>query len=101
MKSDKEETFIIDPIDRMERMRVKVIRRIKDHQRALLVSKSAYDPNPVSVVTLTHAYKRFATGYIEVMINGAKIPYTLNYVDLLDHEFAETSHWENGDSIYD
>lgn len=98
---NKEETYVLNPIDRMARIRVKVSRRINDHQRALLVSNSAYDPNPVSVATLTHAYPRFATGYIEVKINGVKIPYALNYVDLIDHAFANTSHWENGDSIYD
>lgn len=101
MTQTNNDHVLLDPIDIMAQTQEKIERRIKAHQRVLLVSRSAYDPNPISVVTLTHAYKRFATGYTYVKVSGVKIPYTLNYVDLLSHSFADTSHWENGDSIYD
>lgn len=95
--NDKDHLIFNDPIGDI---RYKVKRHVDKGDRVFLVCKDIYEPTPTSVVTLTEVYDRFARGYVEARLSGAKIPYTLSYADILTHDYTEESYWEDGDSIF-
>lgn len=81
-------------------IRDKVKKHVDKGDKVFLVGKDIYGSTPTNVVKLTEVYDRFARGYVEVRLSGAKIPYTLFYADILTHEYTEESYWEDGDSIF-
>lgn len=95
--NDKDRLIFNDPIGDI---RDKVKKHVDKGDRVFLVGKDIYGSTPTNVVTLTEVYERFARGYVEVRLSGAKIPYTLSYADILTHDYTEESYWEDGDSIF-
>ena len=95
--TEKDRLIFNDPIGDI---RDKVKKHADKGDRVFLVGKDIYGSTPTNVVTITDVYDRFARGYVEVRLSGAKIPYTLSYTDILTHEYTEESYWEDGDSIF-
>ena len=95
--TEKDRLIFTDPIGDI---RDKVKKHADKGDRVFLVGKDIYGSTPTNVVTITDVYDRFARGYVEVRLSGAKIPYTLSYTDILTHEYTEESYWEDGDSIF-
>lgn len=88
-------------IDRYARTRELIEKHMENGDRALIIDRSVYNPDPAVVVTFTKTFPRFAIGYIKIRSTSKKIPYTLNYATLIAHDLDDTSHWENGSSIYE
>lgn len=91
--------FILN--NQVERVKTKLQRHIDKHDRALIIAKNVYSPDPAATVVFTKLYPHFALGYILNKATGYKQPYTVTYNEFICKAFDKRSMWEDGTSLYD
>lgn len=87
--------------DQEAEMRKRMQKHIDKHQKALIVEHNIYLSDNATVVTFNKLDQHFALGYVENKSNGAKIPYTLTYNQLICHDFNDESQWEDGSKLWE
>lgn len=87
--------------NQVERVKAKLQHHIDNHDRALIISKNVYSPDPAATVVFTKLYPHFVKGYLLNKATGYKQPYTLTYNEFICKSFDKGSMWEDGTSIYD
>lgn len=88
--------------DAYQEIRDKVDKHIEAGDTAFIYRAKTKTPNSTSVVTFIETYPRFARGYVENKLTGVKIPYTLNFCDLIgEGNLKPESCWSDGSSLWE
>lgn len=77
-------------------------KHIQNGDRAFIYRSKAKTPNSTAVVTFIETYPRFARGYVVNKLSGVKIPYTLNFCNLITKDvYNPESCWSDGSSLWE
>lgn len=77
-------------------------KHIQNGDKAFVYRSKAKTPNSTAVVTFIETYPRFARGYVVNKLSGVKIPYTLNFCNLItEGVYNPESCWSDGSSLWE